>query len=132
MNILGYHSRRQRSGRDLHCGKDRDRKVSVGGVAVAVNHVRGKVESPAAVGCAEDLPGRIQLQPRRQRTGIERPGEGVVTTRRVKRRVVINPNLAIRQIGGGDLNSAAKLSGEIKRAVVIGNVDVLIVRALIG
>ena len=132
MNVLGYHSRRQRTCRDLHRRKDRDRKAFIGRVAVAVNHVHGKVGSPAGVGRAIDLPARIQLQPRRLQTRVERPGEGVVTTRRVEKRVVINPNLAIRQIGGGDLNSAAKLSGEIKRAVVIGNVDVLVARVLIG
>src|SRR5438034_11531815 len=98
MNILGYHSRWQRSGRDLHRRKNRDRKVFIGGVAVAVNHVRGKVESPAAVGRAEDLPARVQLQARRQRTGVERPGERVIATRRVEKRVVIDTNLTVRQI----------------------------------
>ena len=113
---------------------DKQRERLIGRIAVAVEHVDGKIECPARGRSAVKRSAGIQVQTGRQvRWIIYQPVEIVVATRSLKLSVVGIANLAVWQRrGGGDLNSIANLNREINRAVVIGDVDVLTVRALIG
>ena len=94
--------------------------------------MHGKIIHPAGIGRALNRPVPAQAQARwKILRVVQRPVDLAAASRAEERLAVVRTHLTIRQTGREDLNATARLDGEIRRAVVVVNGDVVVARALI-